>query len=300
MVFVISRDCRQNGYDYGPIACAIIKMCMENGLEETWTMFQELPINPPSISCGHILHLIMLEGIQQQYTTSVRDYMHFVVHQPLHWDYVKLNNETIRKMQSGSDVEWDNRLLHSLTIASNSSQNCWAFIAKEAVKELRDSRACTEENHEGLNDTHGQDTNGEEDQQRGNWESEQDGHDKAKALLALLKSYRILNGVSLCRAHHPLYVVSYPSRTAIMNRGKLLKEEDCHNQDQLSNAARALCKWVKNWKLDTLQHFSKVSQPVFLKAYIKGNGSFHMITNTMTIIMAPSWKCFDSQKYILF
>jgi len=63
MVFVISRDCRQNGYDYGPIACAIIKMYMENGLEETWTMFQELPINPPSISCDHILHLTMLEGI---------------------------------------------------------------------------------------------------------------------------------------------------------------------------------------------------------------------------------------------
>jgi len=269
MVFVISRDWRQNGYDCGPIACAIIKMCMENGLEETWRMFQESPMNPPSsLACGHILRLNMLGGIRQRCATSFRDYMHFVVHRPLHWDYVQLDDETIQKMQSGGDVERDNRLLRSLTIASNSCQDCRAFIAKEAARELRDSRACTEEDHEGLNDTHGQDTDDEEDKQRRNWESEQDGHDKAKALLALLKSHRILNGASLCRARRPPRAVSHPSRTAIKNRGKLLEEEeDHHNQDQLSNAARALCKRVKDWKLGNLRHFPRVSRPVFLEAY---------------------------------
>ena len=71
-------------------------------------------------------------------------------------------------------------------------------MAKEAAKELWDSRAHTKGDHECLNDIHGQDTDGGEDQQWRNWKSEQDGHDEVKALLAFLKSHKILNGVSLC------------------------------------------------------------------------------------------------------
>ena len=80
-VFVISRDWIQHGYDCGPIACAIIKECMEDGLEETWKVFLESSLTTgPPIPCGHILCLNMLGAIRQQCITSFCDYMHFMVH----------------------------------------------------------------------------------------------------------------------------------------------------------------------------------------------------------------------------
>jgi len=270
MVFVISRDWRQNGYDCGPIACAIIKRCMEDGLEDTQRMFQESPIDPPSIPCGHVIRLNMLATIRQRCMISFQHYMHFVVHPPPHWDYVQLDDEIIQMMQAGGDVERDNRLLRSLTLASNSCWDCQAFIARQAAKESRNVATLNEDQdheQEDLEELEDQDKD-EEDQQQNHQGLEQEGQDRANSLLALLRGHKILNGARLCRAHRPARAVNRPTRNAIKNKGMSLEEEqDLHNRAQLSNAAGASCRRVKDWRLGTLQHFPRVSRPVFLDAY---------------------------------
>ena len=76
MVFVISRDWLQNGYYCGPIACAIIKQCMVDGLEEIWKIFlKSLLTAGPPVPYGDILWLNMLGAIQQWCMTGFCDYM---------------------------------------------------------------------------------------------------------------------------------------------------------------------------------------------------------------------------------
>ena len=66
-VCVIIRDWKQNGYDCGPTGCAVIQMCMENGIEATWSMLSECSLmNPPPLPCGHILIILLKVSIYIQ------------------------------------------------------------------------------------------------------------------------------------------------------------------------------------------------------------------------------------------
>ncbi|KAI9449509.1 hypothetical protein HD554DRAFT_2181041 [Boletus coccyginus] len=259
---VIIRDWPQNGYDCGPIACALIQKCMEKGLEETWHSLLAIPIgaNPP-IPCGHILRLNMLGAILQRCIINFKDYMQFIIDRPPHWDYMELNDETIKVMQSGGDQERDTRLLRSLTLASNSCRHCQTLISQAAAVQDKELSKQMEGDHQ--------------DQEEIQEPQVQDGEyhhitssDQVKALFSTIKAHRILHGASLHRSLRPPRAVGHPSRsTGNNNNNNNNNGEINEDEGQLSNAARASCKRVKDWRLGTLQRFPRISQPVPLDPY---------------------------------
>jgi len=267
---VMIKDWPQNGYDCGPIACTVIQKCMQEGLEKTWRLLSALPIGAcPPIACGHVLRLNMLGTVRQRCMTSFQDYMHFMINRPPDWDYMELGDEVIQEMQAGGNHMRDNQLLRSLTLTSNSCRDCWSFITQvEAVhgKELRKERDRELDEVENLEDLEPDQEVQHKDVQ--DCESHGIALGGVKSLFTLIKRHKILNGAHLHRSLRPSHAVGHPSRETGHDTEVNLEEgQEVPGQGQLSNAARASCKQVKDWRLGTLPRFPRISKPVPLDAY---------------------------------
>ena len=261
-VLVIIRDWPQNGYDCGPISCALIQKCIEDGIEVTWESLSTVPIGSrPPIPCGHILRLNMLAHVRQHCMTSFNDYMHFLVHSPPHWDYMELDNETTEQMQNGGDLVRDNRLLRSLTLASSTCMDCHAYVAQHPASKDRKRK--------GRGDDRDQEDQDDSDQEQEQQEGSLCNPDRAKALLSLIKGYAILRGTHLHRSLRPFSATGHPPRTRTSRNEEVgdVEQEQEINRGQLSTAARASRKEVRDWRLGTIGRFSRRSKPVPLEAY---------------------------------
>ena len=257
-VCVMIRDWKQNGYDCGPTGCAVIQMCMENGIEATWSMLSECSLmNPPPMPCGHILRLNMLVAIQQRCRTGFQDYMHFRTQPPAHWNYMELDDETITHMQSGGEREQVHQLLCSLMIASTSCFNCQSFISRRVSQQFETDLKDDVEDEE---DDKGQCVTQKEIEHAPNMIEGQ-----VKGLLALIKGHKILRGTRLCRADRPAQGLNLHPKTLVKNK-EMMEEEHLDHQ-QLSNSAKVSRKHVGNWRLGAVQCFPRTSPPEPLPAY---------------------------------
>ena len=191
-IFVIIRDWPQNGYDYGPITCALFQKVIEDDMEETWEFLSTVPIGSQSpIPCGHILRLNMLAYIRQCSMVSFNDYMHFTTSQPVDWKYMELNDETILQMQEGGNHVWNGQLLCCLTVASSSYKDCHAFIAQCHTTSQDIGRGADDNYQEEQDDPRlEQEQLSEEEQSLCNPE-------QIKMLMLLIRGHKILHGACL-------------------------------------------------------------------------------------------------------
>ncbi|KAF8550173.1 hypothetical protein OG21DRAFT_1487975 [Imleria badia] len=182
-ISVIIRDWPQNGYDCGPIAGAIVRKFIEDGMEETW------------------------EFLSAHCMISFNNYMHFITTQPLHWEYMWLDDKTIFKMQEGGDHMLDAQLLRSLTLTSSSCMNCHAFIAQRST--AQDTERGAEEDYQEAQEDPGMDQ-----EQASEDEQPLCNAEKIKMLMSLIKGYRILHGTHLHQSLQPAEATCRPSRTS--------------------------------------------------------------------------------------
>lgn len=255
-VLIMIRDWPQNGYDCGPIACALIRQCMEEGIDQTWELLSNVPIgSPPPIPCGHLLRLDMLAHVRQRCITSFNDYRHFANQQPMDWDYMELDEDIILQMHGGGDHARDNQLLRSLMLASSSCMECRTSIARYPGSTIQQR----EQDNEG------------EDTQEGPHDDEASVQDVpyAGTLLPLITNNRMLRGARLHRSCRPSVAVIHPSRTSrdVMERDIDLQQEQQQIPGELSSTAQASRKQVKDWRLGVTRRNPRISIPVPLEAH---------------------------------
>jgi hypothetical protein len=265
-VSVIIRDWPQNGYDCGPIAGAIVRKFIEDGMEETWEFLSIGSIGSrPPLPCGHILRLNILAHVRQRCMTSFKDYMHFQTDPPLHWEFMELGDDSIYEMQNGGDHARDDRLLRSLTLASSSCRDCHAFGSQHPAAQERKKKWGGEDNH--------QEEKGDVEEEEEEMPEEEESlcnPDRVKTLLSLIKGHKILRGSRLLRVLRPSLAVTRPSRTSGNDNEEVDiegEQEQERSRGQLSTSARASRKQVRDWRLGTIARFPRTLKPVPLEAY---------------------------------
>lgn len=264
-IFVITRDWPQNGYDCGPIACALLQKVIEDGMEETWEFLSTVPIGSrPPIPCGHILRLNMLAHIRQRSMVSFNDYMHFTTSQPVDWEYMELDDETILQMQEGGNHVRDGQLLRSLSLASSSCKDCHAFIAQCHTTSQDIGRGADDNYQEE------QDDPGLEQEQLSEEEQSLCNPEQIKTLMSLIRGHKILHGARLHRSLRPAKAICHPSKSFKNDVEKVDVEgeqEQQRHRAQLSTSARASRKQVQDWRLGTIGRIPRASKPPPLEAY---------------------------------
>ncbi|KIJ57859.1 hypothetical protein HYDPIDRAFT_34731 [Hydnomerulius pinastri MD-312] len=297
-VRVFSRDWPQNGYDCGPTACAVLQRCLQDGLERTWRSLLEPNAELP---CGHILRQVMLAVVKARCLTSYRDYMHFRTNPPLHWDEMDVDEATLNRFASGGNIQRDNNILRTLIVASNSCRMC-----RQLQRTVSDARGCSskkstseaQQEREQEEEMQGEveeveDPEVVEDREREEEEENRDvpsiakkggSRERSRALLALLKNHKVLQGARDRHALRPRAIGSGGKKRMEENEedGENGDEEgqeegepgegipmqvDHDVQGQRSNAAQASRKRVKGWHLGSLQRFPRRTEPVPLPSY---------------------------------
>ena len=234
---MLSQDWNQNGYDCGPTACAILQRCLQDGLNKTW---QSLNDGDAQVPCGHILQYIILGVVKGRCLEEYRIYMQYRTN-PLHWVDMVLEEEELQDLASGHHQQWDNHLLQSLTIASNSCQECHSALASAAATTLK-TRSSTKITEEELEEQDLQQM--EENEFIGDSGTMGDlTREQSLALLALIKDQKILLETCNRTACRPRTLDSTAINVVEDENDDIAMPMD----EQHSKAATASRKRVEHW-----------------------------------------------------
>jgi hypothetical protein len=249
-VIIVPVDWRQNGVDCGPIACSVLKQCMQFGLDEQGNL-PDL-----EIQCGHKLRIHMLRVIAMRVKQCCSDYLMLLESPPDGWDFAPVDEDTISSIQNGRHQAQCLQLLRRLTVVSATCSKCQRSIVHDG----------------GEHGLHGgesrDDTHAYQDRPDAEWSEDDDAMDMVHAigkanLAKLLKANKQLSG---SRNRH--LMIPRAIGTHLELEPELPSASDIHDAEDLQRSAAAskARRRVKNWYLGSNKRFPRPTAPLPMAA----------------------------------
>ncbi|KAG1817591.1 uncharacterized protein BJ212DRAFT_1480154 [Suillus subaureus] len=250
-VSVIFVDWEQNGVDCGPIACSVLKQCLNSGLDE----HGDLPVF--QIQCGHRLRIHMLCVITGRIKICCSDYLMLLDSSLDDWQQDDIPDEDIiNAIQNGCHQSKCLKLLQKLTVVSATCSKC----QRPMVHQDSDNPP-----HDPWNEDQ---SPGDQDSCEAERSDDEESlgmalpADRKVKLAKIFKASRLLTGSRNCNAIVPCAI-----GTHLQLELDALPDIEATNDSQCSVSALASHRKVKDWHLRSNKQFPRPIAPPALAAY---------------------------------